>query len=52
MGDERAYVMCRDDTDAQYDDLVYDDWMKGSPQETSLHGVVTGPSCPMYAIFQ
>jgi hypothetical protein len=25
--------------------------MKGSPQETSLHGVVYGPSYPAYTIF-
>jgi hypothetical protein len=32
---------------------VYDDWMKDSPQETSLHILdVNGSSCPVYTIFQ
>jgi hypothetical protein len=48
-GDERAHEM-QWDVDAQYGGSVYDDWMKGSPQETSLHGIVNGPS--VYAIFQ
>jgi hypothetical protein len=39
--------------DAQYGGSVYDDWMKGSTQETSLHIlVVNRSSCPTYAIFQ
>jgi hypothetical protein len=43
----------RRDVDAHYDGLVYDDWMKGSPQETSLDIlVVNGSFCPTYAIFQ
>jgi hypothetical protein len=50
-GDEWVHTMRRD-ADAQYGGSVYDDWMKGSPQETSLHDVVNGPSCPAYAIFQ
>jgi hypothetical protein len=38
--------------DAQYDGSVYDDWMKGCPQETSLRGIVNEPTYPAYAIFQ
>jgi hypothetical protein len=50
--DEWAHVI-RWDTDAQYVSLVYDDWMKGSAQEISLHILVAnGSSFPTYAIFQ
>jgi hypothetical protein len=51
MGDERAHVK-RWDLNTQYGGSVYDEWMKGSPQETSLCGIVNGPSCPAYTIFQ
>jgi hypothetical protein len=52
MRDEWAHAIRRD-VDARYGGLVYDDGMKGSPQETSLHIlVVNEPSCPAYTIFQ
>jgi hypothetical protein len=50
-GDEYVHMM-RWDIDAQYGSSLYDDWMKGSPQEISLHGIVNGPTCPAYTIFQ
>jgi hypothetical protein len=41
-----------DDVDAQYGGSVNDVWMKGSPQETSLCGIVIVLICSVYAIFQ
>jgi hypothetical protein len=41
-----------DNTDAQYDGTIYNDWMKGSIQGTSLRDIVIVPSCLAYAIFQ
>jgi hypothetical protein len=35
-GDERVHAI-QQDTDTQYNGLVYDDWMMGGPLETSLH---------------
>jgi hypothetical protein len=50
-GDEQAYTM-RQDADGQPDGLVYDDWVKCSPQNTLLRGIVKGPSCPADSMFQ
>jgi hypothetical protein len=38
--------MRQDDADTQYGGSFYIDWMKGSPQGTSLHGDVILPSYP------
>jgi hypothetical protein len=51
-GDERAHTMRWDDADAQYDSSVNDVWMKGSPQGTSLRGIVIILICLVYTIFQ
>jgi hypothetical protein len=50
-GDELAHVMRWDDTDAQYGGSFYVDWMKGSPQGTSLRGDVILPSYPRTQYF-
>jgi hypothetical protein len=47
---ERAHAM-RWDADAQYGGSVYDDLMKGSPQESSLRGIVNGLTCPRIQCF-
>jgi hypothetical protein len=54
QGDELAHAMRQDDADAQYDTSFYVDWMKGSPQGTSLCSDVnfTFVPPPPYAIFQ
>jgi hypothetical protein len=40
------------DIDAKAGGSVYDDWVKRSPQNTSLRGIVNGPSCSTASMFQ
>jgi hypothetical protein len=49
--DEWAHVM-RWDAYTHLRGLVYNDWVKRSPHNTSLCGVVNGPSCPADSMFQ
>jgi hypothetical protein len=48
---EWAHAM-RWDADAQYSGWVHDEWIQGSPQKTSLCGIVNRPSCPADILIQ